>query len=261
MTQINIKVRPSFASEREWLTCNEPQKLSDFGRAHFDTQRFRWLAVEWGNRIRHIFEPHDLIWFDAFAAWVAGNGDHPSQVCLHPEYYSLDYPTPVLSWARNCARAIRSDNPMDAASCASNSASEDYPHAGAGVVDFTKSHRGRATAKRLSVKAQHEAWSLAKNQRVNCIQQEFCAQFRDITGNPFRPVEFRPEWLTSDVVGLSSVIDATGYFDRLPILADALEEAGCTSEDVLRHCREQELHVRGCWVIDNLLGRVKSVQV
>ena len=67
--------------------------------------------------------------------------------------------------------------------------------------------------------------------------------------------------MTSDVVGLSSAIDATGYFDRLPILADALEEAGCTSEDVLRHCRDETTHVRGCWVIDNLLGRVKPVQV
>ena len=53
---------------------------------------------------------------------------------------------------------------------------------------------------------------------------------------------------------MAGAIDATGYFDRLPILADALEEAGCTSEVVLRHCRDEPTHVRGCWVIDNLLG-------
>ena len=44
-------------------------------------------------------------------------------------------------------------------------------------------------------------------------------------------------------------------FDRLPILADALEEAGCTNADILAHCRQPGEHVRGCWVVDLLLGK------
>ncbi len=43
-------------------------------------------------------------------------------------------------------------------------------------------------------------------------------------------------------------------FDRMPILADALEEAGCTNQDILGHCRQPREHVRGCWVVDLLLG-------
>jgi hypothetical protein len=43
--------------------------------------------------------------------------------------------------------------------------------------------------------------------------------------------------------------------DGLPILADALEEAGCDSADILGHCRQAGEHVRGCWVIDLLLGK------
>jgi hypothetical protein len=44
-------------------------------------------------------------------------------------------------------------------------------------------------------------------------------------------------------------------FDRLPILADALEEAGCTNPEMLDHCRQPGAHARGCWVVDALPGR------
>ena len=44
-------------------------------------------------------------------------------------------------------------------------------------------------------------------------------------------------------------------FDRLPILADALEEAGCDDPEILKHCRGEGPHVRGCWALDLLLGK------
>jgi hypothetical protein len=44
-------------------------------------------------------------------------------------------------------------------------------------------------------------------------------------------------------------------FDLLPILADALQEAGCTNSDILQHCHSPRPHVRGCWVVDLLLGK------
>jgi hypothetical protein len=81
------------------------------------------------------------------------------------------------------------------------------------------------------------------------------ALFRDIFGNPFRPVTADPSWLTSTVVSLAEGIYADRAFDRLPILADALQDAGCADEDVLDHCRGAGPHVRGCWVVDLLLGK------
>jgi hypothetical protein len=75
---------------------------------------------------------------------------------------------------------------------------------------------------------------------------------RDIFGNPFRSLEIRSEWLTADVVALARGIYADRAFDRLPILADALQDAGCADEDVLGHCRAERGHVRGCWVVDLL---------
>jgi hypothetical protein len=79
---------------------------------------------------------------------------------------------------------------------------------------------------------------------------------RDIFGNPFRPVALDPAWLTSDVLALARGIYEERAFDRMPILADALQDAGCTNDDVLTHCRDlKHVHVRGCWVLDLLLGK------
>jgi hypothetical protein len=78
---------------------------------------------------------------------------------------------------------------------------------------------------------------------------------RDIFGNPFRSVTAEPSWLTSTVVSLAEGIYADRAVDRLPILADALQDAGCADPDVLAHCRGPGPHVRGCWVVDLLLGK------
>lgn len=77
----------------------------------------------------------------------------------------------------------------------------------------------------------------------------------DIIGNPYRSVAADPAWQTSTVVALAQGIYAERAFDRLPILADALQDAGCEESTVLDHCRGEGLHVRGCWVVDLLLGK------
>jgi hypothetical protein len=78
---------------------------------------------------------------------------------------------------------------------------------------------------------------------------------RDIFGNPFRPVAVDRAWLTPTVTSLAQAIYDDRAFDRLPILADALEDAGCTDHDILAHCRGGGEHVRGCRVVDLLLGK------
>jgi hypothetical protein len=78
---------------------------------------------------------------------------------------------------------------------------------------------------------------------------------RDIFGNPFRPFAFNPCWRTADVLGLARAIYEDRAFERLPILADALMDAGCADEQILSHCRGDGPHVRGCWVVDLVLGK------
>jgi hypothetical protein len=83
--------------------------------------------------------------------------------------------------------------------------------------------------------------------------------FRDIAGNPFRPPQLLPPavraWNDGIVLRLARGIDEEGAFERLPILADALEEASCTDADLLGHCRSPEPHTKGCWAVDLLTGR------
>jgi hypothetical protein len=78
---------------------------------------------------------------------------------------------------------------------------------------------------------------------------------RDIFGDPFRPVTFTPEWRTDTAVSLAREMYESREFSAMPVLADALQDAGCDSDDVLAHCRGAGPHVRGCWVCDLVMGR------
>ncbi|MDB5308713.1 MAG: hypothetical protein JWO38_2915 [Gemmataceae bacterium] len=84
--------------------------------------------------------------------------------------------------------------------------------------------------------------------------QALCGLCRCLFGNPFRPVTGQAAWRTSTVGALAQGIYADRAFDRLPILADALQDAGCDNLDVLAHCRADGPHTRGCWVVDMVLG-------
>jgi hypothetical protein len=84
------------------------------------------------------------------------------------------------------------------------------------------------------------------------------AVIRDVAGNPFHPVSLRRQWLQSNeaaVRSLAETIASDRSFDLLPILGDALEDAGCTDAVVLAHCRTAGEHVPGCWVVDGLLAK------
>jgi len=78
---------------------------------------------------------------------------------------------------------------------------------------------------------------------------------RDIVGNSFCPVTLIPSWLTSTVVYLARGIYIDRAFDRMPILADALQDAGCDNQGILNHCRQPGFHCRGCWPLDLILGK------
>ena len=89
-------------------------------------------------------------------------------------------------------------------------------------------------------------------------EREQARLLRDLFGPlPFREVAVAPSWLAwngGTIRGMARAIYDERAFDRLPVLADALEEAGCTNTEILGHCREPGPHARGCWVVDLLLG-------
>jgi hypothetical protein len=93
---------------------------------------------------------------------------------------------------------------------------------------------------------------------VHAERVERCRLLREVMDNPFHPVRISSAWLTGNdgtVPKLAQSIYDARAFDRLPELADALEQAGCANQDILDHCRQPGPHVRGCWVVDLMLGK------
>jgi hypothetical protein len=100
------------------------------------------------------------------------------------------------------------------------------------------------------------AWKAAWATREQDVYAERSAQFdllREIAGPSWTDPSW-PQWRTTDVLALARGIQRDQAFDRLPILADALQDAGCGDENVLTHCRRPGGHVRGCWVVDLAMG-------
>ena len=118
---------------------------------------------------------------------------------------------------------------------------------GAVVPDGGRSSAGIAAVAAEARSDWGTAWEQAK--------QLHCRLFRDVFGNPFRPVTLDPSWLTPSVRLLAEDIYADRAFDRLPILSDALQDAGCENDDILSHCLGGGPHVLGCWVVDLVLNK------
>jgi hypothetical protein len=140
-------------------------------------------------------------------------------------------------WA--CHNAVRRGAPPKRASAVF--------HLAAGVAAGEDRHRLRK-----SMRTGHGAPGVKALLAEEAAQ---CALMRDIFGNPFRPVALDRAWLSPAVGGLAATIYEERQFDELPILADALDDAGCDNDAVLSHCRQPGEHVRGYWVVDLLLGK------
>jgi hypothetical protein len=118
-----------------------------------------------------------------------------------------------------------------------------------------------ASAPQVTVRG---SWAAARASFVHLAQSggEFGNQanlIRDIFGNPARPMAVGPAWLAwnyGTVPAIARRVYEERAFHDLPILADALEDAGCADEDLLAHCRGPGPHAHGCWVLDLLLGKL-----
>jgi hypothetical protein len=95
----------------------------------------------------------------------------------------------------------------------------------------------------------------AKGKTLPAVRAAQADLVREIFGNPFRPITFSPAWRTDTALTLTRQMYESRDFSAMPILADALQDAGCDNDDILSHCRGAGPHVRGCWVVDLVLGK------
>lgn len=120
-----------------------------------------------------------------------------------------------------------------------------------------------AAARDLADAQRHrDLWSSIRGAASGILTIDFSSEavaqarfLHDIFSDPFQPVNFDPRWRYETTVALAGGIYAGGAFDRMPILADALEDVGCDDRAILDHCRGPGPHVKGCWVVDLILGK------
>lgn len=121
-------------------------------------------------------------------------------------------------------------------------------HAASRIVQFQSEEAGIAAAQAAGL-------SHFGSRDYSAVHDAHANLLREIFGNPFRSISLDPAWLTSKVIRLAQSIYDDRAFDRLPELADVLEQAGSLDQDKLNHCRGPGPHVRGCWVLDLILGK------
>jgi len=224
-------------TEQEWLACTDPAPMLDFLRGKVSDRKLRLFAVACCRRIQHLLEDErSRLAVDVAERFADGRAGEDERHRAAADAYR----------ARNRSW---DDDAMAAAYYAGGlNSPANSPDAEWGMVV-------EAAGCVLSALSQHSPAGATDEARG--AEREYQSMLlRDIFGPlPFRPVPVNPGWLTLTVKHLADAIYDERTFDRLPILADALEDAGCSSHDVLDHCRQPGEHYRGCWVIDLLLAK------
>lgn len=217
-------------TEAEWLTATNPTPMLVFMRGKASDRKLRLFGVECCRRIWFLL-PNKKCKSAVEAAERYADGECEGKVLQAtseaiisaiPKWKTIGEVGELAADAAACVSSL--DNVSGAAEKAS------YAH---GVKVSIDNH--------------------GYEQQLEQAQQTIV--FRDIFGNPFRPIVANSSWLTSNVRTLAEGIYEERAFDRMPILADALQDAGCDNNDILNHCRQPGEHVRGCWVVDLILGK------
>jgi len=214
-------------TETEWLGCTDPEPMLTFLRGKASDRKLRLFAVACCRRIWHLLDGWSQNAVDVAERHIDGLVSNTALT------FATDLHSDVIQTAK----------PYTA------------PHIAAGIVN------------QLLAGA---AWPLAWN-AVSEIRRAIrhhshgadtyheltsqAALVRDVFGNPFRKSRWPSSAEIPKVIALAREILQNRAFNKLPTVADALEDAGCTEPYILDHCRQPGEHVRGCWVVDLLLGK------
>jgi hypothetical protein len=211
-------------NEREWLQCTDPRSMLEFLRGKVSDRKLRLFACAFARAIResqHLLGPSTCAVAERYADGLATDEELATErrkwACWPEER------DPVAPFA--------------------------YEGAWEGVDWLSSAEK--------VMKIDPDAYPHMPIP-VDAVLKRSVLLLRDIFGNPFRPVSLGPavlQWNEGTIVKLAQAIYEERAFDDLPVLADALEDAGCLDADILSHCRQPAEHAKGCWVVDLLLGK------
>lgn len=214
-------------TEAEWLVSTDPAAMLEFLKGKASDRKLRLFACACCWRVRHLFRNDAagdaLNASEQFADGLIGEDEMQLRRIERHHARNLAHPPTQAIAAASHERQVW---PAEAAQFAAD------------AVADTRAAMGEWATLR------------AGEQGIQCNL------VRDIFGNPFHPVTFSSEWHTDTVVSLARQIYESRDFSAMPILADALQDAGCDNDEILEHCRDaSQVHIRGCWVVDLVLGK------
>ena len=216
-------------TEAEWVSATDPTPMLEFLRGKASDRKLRLFAVACCLRLLD-------------RAQVSQRAKREVQV------------------AERYADSLASPGELEEARCYSNSTAEhacmNTTEAEGGVImaDCAAGNAAWAAAEHGAQPPDHNGLSPVFNARL-IVEQSSQSKIVRCIFNPFHPISLNPSWQTSTVLALAQGIYQDRAFDRLPILADALQDASCDNPDLLNHLRSEGPHTRGCWALDLLLNR------
>jgi hypothetical protein len=243
-------------TEHEWQNCTDPKPMLEFIRGKASDRKLRLFAVACCRRIARLLP----------------GGESDEAVLVMERFADGDASKNELSAACGLASS-RASEAIDRAPPYSNDIF--MTNSTFSALENALSHPDRVVDNRTETMVTYATWSAERAAEaiayadLGVASDDWRCVFRDekavqagllrcIFGNPFRPLTLDPAWLTWHdglLVSMARQMYDSRDFSDMPILADALEEAGCANADILVHLRGPGPHVRGCWVVDLLLGK------
>ena len=221
--------------EARWLNCNEPEMMLRYMLGKTGDRKLRLFACACVRRVWSMLR------------------DERSRVAVQVAEEYADRPVGFTRLSPVRAAARSAGQWLDAV--ASRGESDD----GGSAVWAARAAAATVEDTGWDV-ARNAATAVARARNASRLQERRaqCDLLRDAFRNPFRALALNPAWLhwhEGCVVTMARTIYEERRFEEMPILADALEEAGCEDEEILWHCRVDSPHARGCWLLDAILGR------
>jgi hypothetical protein len=245
-------------TEAEWLACTGPEKMlgSLYGKA--PSRKMRLAAVGCCRQVAHLLPADERcrLALEVAESYADRQASRKELAQAHAAAEAAFKSTHSWGTCRGMAAVLAAH----AVQWASQPTMRRYPDAAASnarnaLVWDALPPAAAPGPEVFGESSNHEAVEAAAGAAQAIL-------LRDIFGNPFHPVAVNPAWQTPQVVALAQAAYdqrelPAGTLDtaRLPVLADALEEVGCTDQTILDHLRGLGPHVRGCWVVDLLLGK------
>lgn len=247
--------------EQEWLACSDPQKMLDLlrSRGKHSLRKFRLFAVACCRKITSLMLKTKYGYRGVIIAERLADGlpveekleEFRNHLFVDYDFCRIDCEAPPTK--------------LDAIIHSAGGAAYHSLDEESAFLDETELTGGPGISQviyRVAMAVTHWArrtdWAWPKEAVHRRQIKGLVPVVHEVFGNPFRPPILDPRWLTwqeATIPRLARAIYDEWAFDRLPILADALEEAGCHASDILAHCRQPGDHVRGCWAVDAILGK------